>query len=116
MSGRAGRPQYDDTGYSYLIAKSMEEAITLEERYINGQVEPTNSKLIENKDAVFKQIIAQVASTLSKTPEELQDFFTKTFYGYQMTANSSMSFFAEESLKFEIMNALEFLLQNQPIR
>ena len=45
MSGRAGRPQYDDTGYSYLIAKSMEEAITLEERYINGQVEPTNSKL-----------------------------------------------------------------------
>ena len=88
MSGRAGRPQYDDTGYSYLIAKSMEEAITLEERYINGQVEPTNSKLIENKDAVFKQIIAQVASTL-------------------------MSFFAEESLKFEIMNALEFLLQNQ---
>ena len=113
MSGRAGRPQYDDTGYSYLIAKSMEEAITLEERYINGQVEPTNSKLIENKDAVFKQIIAQVASTLSKTPEELQDFFTKTFYGYQMTANSSMSFFAEESLKFEIMNALEFLLQNQ---
>ena len=78
-----------------------------------SQVEPTNSKLIENKDAVFKQIIAQVASTLSKTPEELQDFFTKTFYGYQMTANSSMSFFAEESLKFEIMNALEFLLQNQ---
>ena len=97
MSGRAGRPQYDDVGYSYLVAKSMEESLTLEERYINGQVEPTNSKLIENKDAVFKQIIAQVASTLSKTPEDLQDFFTKTFYGYQMTANSSMSFFAEES-------------------
>ena len=33
MSGRAGRPQYDDTGYSYLVAKSMEESITLEERY-----------------------------------------------------------------------------------
>ena len=113
MSGRAGRPQYDDTGYSYLVAKSMEESLTLEERYINGQVEPTNSKLIENKDAVYKQIIAQVASTLSKTPEELQDFFSKTFYGYQMSANASMSFFAEESLKFEIMNALEFLLQNQ---
>ena len=113
MSGRAGRPQYDDQGYSYLVAKSMEESLTLEERYIHGTVEPTNSKLIENKDAVFKQIIAQVASTLSKTPEELQDFFNKTFYGYQMTANSSMSFFAEESLKFEIQSALEFLLQNQ---
>nr|WP_083777651.1 DEAD/DEAH box helicase [Methanobrevibacter ruminantium] len=113
MSGRAGRPQYDNAGYSYLIAKSMEEASTLEERYIYGDIEPTNSKLIENKDAVFRQIIAQVASTISKTPEDLEDFFKKTFYGYQMTNNSSMSFFAEESLKFEIQNALEFLLQNQ---
>lgn len=113
MSGRAGRPQYDDVGYSYLVAKSMEEAGNLEERYVYGDVEPTNSKLIENKDAVFKQIIAQVASTLSKTPEDLEDFFKKTFYGYQMSGNSSMSFFAEESLKFEIQNSLEFLLQNQ---
>ena len=113
MSGRAGRPQYDNAGYSYLVAKSMEEASNLEERYVYGSIEPTNSKLIENKDAVFKQIIAQVASTLSKTPEDLEDFFKKTFYGYQMTSNSSMSFFAEESLKFEIQNALEFLLQNQ---
>lgn len=116
MSGRAGRPQYDNTGYSYLIAKSMEEAIDLEERYVNGDVEPTNSKLIENKDAVFKQIIAQVASTLAKTPEDLQDFFRKTFYGYQMTSNPSMSFFAEDSLKFEIESALEFLLQNRIIQ
>ena len=112
MSGRAGRPQYDSSGYSYLIAKSMDEAASLEERYVYGQVEPTNSKLIENKDAIFKQIIAQVASTLARTPEDLQNFFKKTFYGYQMTANQSMSFFAEESLKYEIENAISFLLQN----
>jgi len=112
MSGRAGRPQYDDSGYSYMIAKSIEEAANLEERYIYGDVEPTNSKLIENKDAIFKQIIAQVASTLARTPEDLQEFFKKTFYGYQMTVNESMSFFAEESLKFEIESALEFLLKN----
>jgi helicase len=90
----------------------MDEAASLEERYVYGQVEPTNSKLIENKDAIFKQIIAQVASTLARTPEDLQDFFKKTFYGYQMTANQSMSFFAEESLKYEIENAISFLLQN----
>lgn len=113
MSGRAGRPQYDNTGYSYLIAKSIDEAMDLEDRYVNGEIEPTNSKLIENKDAVFKQIIAQVASTLAKTPEDLQEFFEKTFYGYQMTSNPSMSLFASESLKFEIESALEFLLQNR---
>ena len=39
MSGRAGRPQYDDTGYSYLIAKTADEAFELEEHFINGEIE-----------------------------------------------------------------------------
>jgi helicase len=112
MSGRAGRPQYDSVGYSYLVAKSMDEALDLEERYVNGLIEPTNSKLIENKDAILKQIISQVASTLSKTPEELQEFFELTFYGFQMKNNPSMSLFASDSLQFEIQSSLEFLLQN----
>lgn len=112
MSGRAGRPQYDDVGFSYLIAKSLDEAHDLQERYVHGEVETTNSKLIENKDAIYKQIISQVASNLSKNPEEIQDFFKMTFYGYQMNNNPSMALFADESLKFEIESALEFLLQN----
>ena len=112
MSGRAGRPQYDDVGYSYLIAKSMEESLNLEEMYINGEVEPTNSKLIENKDSMLKQIIIQVASTLSKTPDELNDFFQTTFYGYQMKNNQSMGVFAADALNYEIQSSIEFLLQN----
>jgi helicase len=112
MSGRAGRPQYDDVGYSYLVAKSLDEAYDLQDKYINGDVENTTSKLIENKDAVFKQIISQIASNLSKNPVEIQDFFKKTFYGYQMKNNPYMGSFAEESLKYEIDNALEFLLAN----
>ncbi|HSO25716.1 MAG TPA: DEAD/DEAH box helicase, partial [Methanobacteriaceae archaeon] len=39
MSGRAGRPQYDDVGYSYLIAKTLDEAYNLQEYYVNGEVE-----------------------------------------------------------------------------
>ena len=84
----------------------------LEERYVHGLVEHTNSKLIENKDAVLKQIISQVASNLSKTPDELQEFFEMTFYGFQMKNNPSMSLFASDSLQFEIQSSLEFLLQN----
>ena len=33
MSGRAGRPLYDKEGYSYLLAKTSEEAKNLEEIY-----------------------------------------------------------------------------------
>ena len=116
MSGRAGRPQYDDTGYSYLIAKTMDEAINLEEYYIEGEIELTNSKLVDNKDAILKQIIAQIASTLSKNLDELTEFFSKTLYGYQMTNNPSMAMFAADSIKFELENSLEFLLQNEIIR
>ncbi|KZX11737.1 DEAD/DEAH box helicase [Methanobrevibacter curvatus] len=110
MSGRAGRPQYDSEGISYIIAKSLDEASDLQERYVNGEVEDTNSKLIENKDAVYKQIIGQIASSLAKTPEDIEDFFKKTFYGYQITNNPSMKLFADESLKYEIENGLNFLI------
>ena len=116
MSGRAGRPQYDDVGYSYLIAKTMDEALNLEEFYIEGDIELTNSKLVDNKDAVYRQIIAQIASSLSKNLEDLTDFFGKTLYGYQMKNNPSMALFAEDSLKYELETALQFLLQNGIIR
>lgn len=116
MSGRAGRPQYDDVGYSYLVAKTMDEAFDLETRYVNGEIELTNSKLIDNKDAIYKQIIAQIASSLSKNLDDLNDFFGKTLYGFQMKNNPSMSMFAQDSLNWELESALEFLLQNGIIR
>ena len=116
MSGRAGRPQYDDVGYSYLVAKTMDEAFDLEARYVNGEIELTNSKLIDNKDAIYKQIIAQIASSLSKNLDDLNDFFGKTSYGFQMKNNPSMSMFAQDSLNWELESALEFLLQNGIIR
>lgn len=116
MSGRAGRPQYDDVGYSYLVAKTMDEAFDLEARYVNGEIELTNSKLIDNKDAIYKQIIAQIASSLSKNLDDLNDFFGKTLYGFQMKNNPSMSMFAKDSLNWELESALEFLLQNGIIR
>lgn len=116
MSGRAGRPQYDDVGYSYLVAKTMDEAFDLEARYINGEIELTNSKLIDNKDAIYKQIIAQIASSLSKNLDDLNDFFGKTLYGFQMKNNPSVSMFAQDSLNWELESALEFLLQNGIIR
>lgn len=116
MSGRAGRPQYDDVGYSYLVAKTMDETSNLQDYYVEGEIELTNSKLVDNKDAIYKQIIAQINSSLSKNLDELTDFFEKTLYGYQMTNNPSMALFAEDSIKYELENAIDFLLQNRIIR
>lgn len=116
MSGRAGRPGYDDVGYSYLIGKSLDEAFNLKEHYVYGEIEATNSKLLENKDAVYRQIIAQIASGLSKTPEEIQEFFNETFYGYQMCNNEYLSVFSADSMEYDINQALEFLMAHGLIR
>lgn len=115
MSGRAGRPQYDQVGYSYLIAKTPEEAYQLEEYYIQGEVEPTNSKLIENKDAVYHQIIGQVAAGLADNPDDLIEFFKQTFYGHQLTNNPNMNIFAD-NLEYEINSSIEFLIKNEIIK
>ena len=112
MSGRAGRPGYDTEGYSYLIAKSVDEAYNLKDHYVYGEIEATNSKLIENKDAVYRQIITQVASTLAKTPADLIKFFSETFYGWQMSNNEYLQSFCADSMEYEVNNALEFLVKN----
>lgn len=116
MSGRAGRPGYDKEGYSYLIAKNLDEAYNLKEHYVYGEIEPTNSKLLENKDAVYRQIIVQIASSLSKTPDEIQEFFKQTFYGYQMCNNQYLSVFSADSMEYDINQALEFLMGHGLIR
>lgn len=112
MSGRAGRPGYDTEGYSYLIAKTVDEGLDLQERYLHGEVETTNSRLLENKDAIFRQIIAQVASGLAKNPIELTEFFQKTFYGHQISGSEYLSLLSADTMEYELKDALEFLLQN----
>ena len=83
MSGRAGRPGYDTEGYSYFIAKSVDEAYNLNNHYVYGEIETTNSKLIENRDAVYRQIITQVASTLAKKQQIFLNFLGKLFMDFR---------------------------------
>jgi helicase len=118
MSGRAGRPGFDTEGYSYLLAKTYDEAFDLDDHYVHGEIEVTNSKLINNEDAVLKQIITQISSGFAKDLDDLIEFFNKTFYGFQIAHTySTMSFgFSDESIKYEISSALEYLIQNQIIR
>lgn len=118
MSGRAGRPGFDDEGYSYLLAKTFDEAFNLDEYYVHGDIEVTNSKLIDNDNAVLKQIITQISSGFANDLDDLIDFFNKTFYGFQIahTYNTMNVGFSDESIKYEISNALEYLIQNGIIR
>ena len=82
MTGRAGRPQYDEYGESILIARSEEEAQDLVERFILGDTENITSKLAV-EPILRMHTLALIANEFKKTEKNLLEFFGNTFYGFQ---------------------------------
>jgi helicase len=82
MTGRAGRPKYDDRGEAISIAKQpgMKEEIL--DRYILGEPERIQSKLAV-EPVLRMHTLSLVASNFCTTMEELVSFFKKTFYAHQ---------------------------------
>jgi helicase len=81
MAGRAGRPNLDPYGEAVLIANRKDEMDTLIDRYILGTPERIFSKL-----GVEKNLRAHVLALVSDKPsrlEELENFFSQTFFFYQ---------------------------------
>jgi|TARA_B100001971_G_C18184174_1_gene534578 helicase len=81
MSGRAGRPQYDDAGEAILIASSSDEQDALMEDYVTAKPERLFSRLAQEA-AIRGHTLAAIASDYAHTEPGLMDFFGQTFYGY----------------------------------
>ena len=81
MSGRAGRPQYDEFGEAVLIASSSDEQDALMENYVLGEPERLYSRLAQEA-ALRGHTLAAVASDYAHSEQGLLDFFGGTFYGY----------------------------------
>jgi helicase len=81
MSGRAGRPKYDDYGEALLIASSDDEFEYLMKDYILAPPERIDS-LLAQESALRVHTLAAVASDYAHTEGGLLDFFGSTFYGY----------------------------------
>ena len=81
MSGRAGRPQYDEFGEAVLIASSSDEQDALMENYVLAKPERLYSRLAQEA-AIRGHTLAAVASDYAHSEGGLLDFFGGTFYGY----------------------------------
>ena len=80
LFGRAGRPKYDRIGRALLIAKSKEDMRGLYEHYMDGRLEPIESKLgIEN--VLRTHILSFIATRFLSSKESISDFMSGTFYG-----------------------------------
>ena len=82
MSGRAGRPNYDNEGQAIVIALTNGEKEKIEEKYINGMPEDIYSKLAV-EPVLRTYVLSLIAANFTTTKKQLLDFFDKTFYAYQ---------------------------------
>ncbi len=82
MAGRAGRPKYDKTGTSILIARRQEEVAFLTDNYILGDAEDIVSKLA-SESALRSHILSTIALGYASSKEDIMGFIRKTFFGHQ---------------------------------
>ncbi|MBU0662707.1 MAG: DEAD/DEAH box helicase [Candidatus Diapherotrites archaeon] len=82
MSGRAGRPKFDNEGRAVLLARSDLEAEELMERYVEGEIEPVKSRLgIE--PILRTHLLGAIATNFVFDLESMEKFFSRTFYAKQ---------------------------------
>jgi helicase len=105
MCGRAGRPKYDKTGESVLIAKTEDEREYLMESYVLAQPERIWSKLAVER-ILRGHVLATIAADFAHTEQGIYDFFGKTFYAYQ---------YDPRAIKAVIVKILKFLYDEKMI-
>jgi len=83
MSGRAGRPGYDEYGESLIVARNKRDERHLFEKYIKGVPEKISSHLAE-ESVLRGHLLSSIAGGFAARRDELLEFLSRTFFAYQM--------------------------------
>lgn len=101
MSGRAGRPQYDDYGEAIIVAGT--NGAELAQKYIDSDPEPIQSRMTDSR-AMRIHTLGLLAMHASMRKNALVDFFMRTLAGVQTDS---------ASMRHEVGAALRFLLKEK---
>lgn len=82
MTGRAGRPKYDDRGEAIAVAKQPGQREEILERYVLGEAERIQSKLAV-EPVLRMHTLSLVASEFTTSMEQLLEFYSETLYAHQ---------------------------------
>ncbi len=86
LSGRAGRPQYDDHGESIVVAGGLDPHNVIE-HYVFGEPEPILSKITGDKSLRI-HVLSMIVTNPAIKDGDIVDFFLKTLGGCQSTKSS----------------------------
>jgi len=107
MSGRAGRPGFDEYGEAIIMARSGRDERYIVENYIKGEPEAIESHLGDEGVLRF-HVLSSIAGLFTITRDEIMDFLRKTFYGYKRDVSRIkpvidrlLDFFLKEELVIE---------------
>ena len=98
LCGRAGRPQYDDYGEAIIVGNYNSSELI--DYYVNGEPEPIESKITDDKSLRI-HVLSLIVTSPGIKKEEILDFFLETLGGLQST---------KSTIKFGIDIAVNFLL------
>ncbi|MFB5626108.1 MAG: DEAD/DEAH box helicase [Nitrosopumilus sp.] len=96
LCGRAGRPQYDDFGESIIVGNGNTDDLI--EYYVNGEPEPIESKITDDK-SLRTHILSVIVTHPGIKKEEILEFFLQTLGGLQ-SRKSTLKFAIDISLRF----------------
>ncbi len=98
LCGRAGRPQYDKFGEAIIVGNS--NGSELIDYYVNGEPEPIESKITNDKSLRI-HVLSLIVTKPGIKKDDILDFFLQTLGGLQSS---------KPTIKFGIEIATKFLL------
>jgi len=103
MGGRAGRPQYDDEGFCYLVVKKDDDLAKFEE-YKQGVLPRATSQIV--RDENFRKAILELVYSKRNTDKEIVDFFENSLFDFQASKqkNAMVSYDLLSLIKTRIKN------------
>ena len=87
MAGRAGRPQFGDKGYAYVVVKTASD-VPRAKNLLEGKIEKATSHI--SVDDLFKKAILELIYSGKRHEDQIISFFDNTFYNYQSSQREGL--------------------------
>ena len=110
LFGRAGRPKYDTEGRAIVAANASSAVEDIAKRYLLSKAEPVDSSL-GITPVLRTHVLAFISEGFLTTGKGIEDFISKSFYGFQYGNTRHISRSVQSIL--EELEGWEFIMKRE---